>query len=317
MPDAAPASTPEVVISEFMDPEAVEWLAARRPLVNDPSLVDDRARLLALGAGVRALIVRNRTRVDAALLDSFPDLAAVGRLGVGLDNIELDACKARGVSVHPALGGNTDSVAEYVITATLMLRRGAFRSTGEVLAGDWPRTQLMGREVSGATLGLIGFGAIARAVAARASALGMEVVAHDPFLDADDPAWAEARRATSIDSVLEQADVISLHVPLTPDTRGLIDADAIGRMREHAILINTARGGIVAEDALAAALADGRLGGAALDVFADEPLQAGSPLARAPNLIATPHIAGITHESNVRIGRMTAEAVDRTLAGGA
>jgi len=218
------------------------------------------------------------------------------------------------VSVHPALGGNTVSVAEYVVTAALMLRRGAFRATDEVLAGGWPRTRLMGAEAAGATLGLIGFGAIARAVATRARALGMEVIAHDPFLDADDPAWTEALRAPGTDTLLERADVISLHVPLTEDTRGLIGTGALARMRAGAILINTARGGIVDEAALAAALREGRLGGAALDVFADEPLAAGNPLAGAPNLIATPHIAGVTRESNIRISRMTAEAVDRALS---
>ena len=296
-----------------MDTAAADWLAARHAVVNDPALVDDRARLLSLGHGVRGLIVRNRTRVDGELLAAFPELVAVGRLGVGLDNIDMEACRARGVAVFPAVGGNTVSVAEYVITAALMLRRGAFTASEEVLSGGWPRTRLMGSEVSGATMGLVGFGAIARAVAARARAVGMKIIAHDPFLDPDDPAWAEALRADRLEMLLERADVISLHVPLTGQTRGMIGAAALARMRAGATLINTARGGIVDEAALAAALTEGRLAGAALDVFADEPLPADTPLAGASNLIATPHIAGVTHESNVRISAMTAEAVDRAL----
>ena len=309
-----PEQPPEIIVSEFMDEAALRWLSARRPVLADPALVEDRARLLSLGAGVRGLILRNRTQVDTELLSAFPDLVAVGRLGVGLDNIDTEACRARGVAVFPAVGGNTVSVAEYVITAALTLRRGAFAASAEVLAGGWPRQRLMGAEISGAVMGLVGFGAIARAVDARARALGMEVIAHDPFLPIDDPAWAEALRAPSLDALLEKADVISLHIPLTDDTSGMIGAEALARMGAGAILINTARGGIVDEAALAAALAEGRIAGAALDVFAAEPLPPDSPLAAAPNLIATPHIAGVTQESNMRISRMTAEAVDDALA---
>lgn len=309
-----PEQPPEIIVSEFMDEAALRWLSARRPVLADPALVEDRARLLSLGGGVRGLILRNRTQVDTELLSAFPDLVAVGRLGVGLDNIDTEACRARGVAVFPAVGGNTVSVAEYVITAALTLRRGAFAASAEVLAGGWPRQRLMGAEISGAVMGLVGFGAIARAVDARARALGMEVIAHDPFLPIDDPAWAEALRAPSLDALLEKADVISLHIPLTDDTSGMIGAEALARMGAGAILINTARGGIVDEAALAAALAEGRIAGAALDVFAAEPLPPDSPLAAAPNLIATPHIAGVTQESNMRISRMTAEAVDDALA---
>jgi (S)-sulfolactate dehydrogenase len=157
----------EVVISEFMDREAVDWLAARHAVAYEPGLVDDRAGLLAAGGAARGIIVRNRTRVDAELLAAWPALAAVGRLGVGLDNIDVAACEARGIAVMPATGGNTVSVAEYVVAAVLMLRRGAYHATEAVLAGAWPRQRLMGGEVSGAVLGLVGYGAIARATAER------------------------------------------------------------------------------------------------------------------------------------------------------
>jgi (S)-sulfolactate dehydrogenase len=261
--------------------------------------------------------VRNRTRVDAELLAAWPALAAVGRLGVGLDNIDVPACEARGIAVMPATGGNTVSVAEYVVAAVLMLRRGAYHATEAVLAGAWPRQRLMGGEVAGAVLGLIGYGAIARATAERARALGMTIAAYDPFLAADDPAWSVTERHGTVEGLLAAADAVSLHVPLTDATRGLIDADRIAGMKDGAVLVNTARGGIVDEAALAEALKAGRLGGAALDVFEAEPLQAGSPLEGAPNLIATPHIAGVTRESNTRISWITVENVARALAGAA
>lgn len=298
-----------IVISEFMDEPAVAWLRRDFTVTYDPSLVDDPARLVKACGAARGLIVRNRTQVTAKLLANCPGLRAVGRLGVGLDNIDLDACKARDVAVFPATGGNTISVAEYVITAVLMLRRKAWLGTAEVLAGGWPRQRMMGLEVSGAVLGLVGFGAIAQAVAMRARALGMAIAAHDPFLPADHPAWEGVQTCASLDELLGVADALSLHVPLTDATRNLLDAGALARMKTEAVLINTARGDILDEAALAAALCEGRLAGAALDVFAQEPLPGGSPLQGAPNLVATPHIAGVTVESNTRISWITVEAV--------
>lgn len=303
-----------VVISEFMDEPAIDWLRARHDVTYDPTLVDDPAALRAACADAAGLIVRNRTQVDAALMDAAPGLRAIGRLGVGLDNIDTEGAKARGVAVFPATGGNVTSVAEYVITAIMVLRRGAWLGSAEVLSGAWPRQRMMGLEVAGATLGLVGFGAIAQATAERARALGMSIAAYDPFLPADAPAWQGIARFDDLDALIAHADALSLHVPLTDATRGLFGADRLARMKPGAVLINTARGHIVDESALADALRSGHLGGAAMDVFGSEPLGAGSPLADAPNLIATPHIAGVTVESNTRISWITARNVDGELA---
>jgi len=309
----------DIVITEFMDQAAVDGLATGYDVLYDTGLVDDPGALAAALADARALIVRNRTMVTRELLAAAPRLKAVGRLGVGLDNIDLEACRSRTVEVLPATGANDVAVAEYVIAAILILRRGAYAATGEVAAGDWPRQRLIGREASGATLGLVGFGGIARRVAARAAALGMEMVACDPNISADDPAWEEygVARLGDLDRLLEVADAVSLHVPLTDATRGLIDAGAVGRMKPGAILVNTARGGVVDEPALAAGLKSGRLGGAALDVFADEPLGPRNAFDGAPNLILTPHIAGVTEESNRRVSAVTAANVRRVLEAGA
>ena len=305
---------PDIVISEFMDEAAVGELSQRHSTFYDPLLVDRPDALAGQLATARALIVRNRTNVDGALLAAAPRLACVGRLGVGLDNIDVDACRQRGIAVFPATGANDLSVAEYVITAALLLLRRAWFATDAVVAGHWPRQQLIGREASGKTLGLIGFGSIGRETARRSAALGMSVVAFDPFVPQSDAAWKLARHV-EWDELLAKADVVSLHVPLTPETRRLIDAAALAAMKPGAILINAARGGIVEEAALADALASGRLSGAALDVFESEPLsaEAGARFAGLPNLILTPHIAGVTKESNIRVSRATAHSVLRHL----
>ena len=299
---------PEIVVTEFMDEAAVAELAAAHEVLYDAKLVDDPHRLAALLFDTRALIVRNRTQVRPDLLEHAPKLACVGRLGVGLDNIDVAACEARRIAVYPATGANDLSVAEYVVTTALMLLRGAYFATAEVVAGTWPRTRLMGREISGKVMGLIGFGAIARETAKRASALGMQIIASDPHLPADHPAWSTAERV-ALDDLLARADVVSLHVPLTAETRGLIGAAALARMKRDAVLINAARGGVVDEAALAAALKTRGVGGAALDVFDEEPLSAarGAVFAGCPNLILTPHIAGVTQESNVRVSSLIAQ----------
>jgi (S)-sulfolactate dehydrogenase len=305
----------DIVIAEFMDEAAVDGLARDYDTVYDAALVDQPDRLAEELAEARALVVRNRTQVSRDLLAGAPRLLCVGRLGVGLDNIDLDACRERGIEVMPATGANDVAVAEYVIAAVLMLRRGAYGASAEVAAGDWPRQRLIGREASGATLGLVGFGGIARKVAVRAAALGMELIAHDPGLGADDPAWEEfgVARIADLDDLLDDADAVSLHVPLTDATRGLIGPRAIGRMKAGAVLVNTSRGGVVDERALAKALKAGRLGGAALDVFEEEPLGPRNAFDPVPNLILTPHIAGVTVEANVRVSAMTAQQVRAAL----
>jgi (S)-sulfolactate dehydrogenase len=305
---------PDIVITEFMDDAAVSSLAADFDVHYDADLVDRPEAIATLAADARALIVRNRTRVTRELLQGAPALQCVGRLGVGLDNIDLDACRGRGIEVLPATGANDAAVAEYVITGALMLLRGAFLSSHRVAAGEWPRQQLSGREGGGKVLGLVGFGGIARQTARRAQALGLAVIAHDPYVPADDGAWGDwAERREHLDDVLAESDVVSLHVPLSDATRHLIDARALARMRDDAVLINAARGGVVDETALAAALRAGRLAGAMLDVFEQEPLAAGSPLTGIPNLVLTPHIAGVTRESNVRVSSVTARNVRAVL----
>jgi (S)-sulfolactate dehydrogenase len=304
----------EIVICEFMDQPAVDALAASYDVLYDPQLVEHPDELLLKVQTALALIVRNRTQVRGDLLDAAAHLEVIGRLGVGLDNIDTEVCRVRGIKVVRAEGANVISVTEYVIAGVLLLLRGAFLATSAVLAGEWPRTQLIGREVEGKTLGLVGFGAIAREVALRARALGLHVVAYDPFVGASDPVWKRLGvTPRTLAELLRSSDVVSLHVPLTDKTRKLLDAEAIRQMKRGAVLINSARGGVLDEPALVASLRAGHLAGAMLDVFENEPLSANSAFAGAPNLILTPHIAGVTEESNVRVSAIVAAAVRRAL----
>lgn len=312
------SSAMRIVISEFMDEPAVASLARRFDVRYDPTLVERRAELASSLADVDALIVRNRTQVDAGLIGHGPRLRVVGRLGVGLDNIDLAACAGRGIEVIPATGANALAVAEYVVCTVMLLLRGVYASTSEVAAGKWPRTALgEGRESAGKTLGVVGFGGIGRLVAQLAQGLGMKAIATDPAIAADAVVWRETGVAyRGLDDLLAEADAVTLHVPLTSGTRHLITAGRLARMKRGAVLVNTARGGIVDEAALAEALARGPLAGAAIDVFETEPLPAGSPLAGAPNLVLTPHVAGLTRESNARVSSLIAEKVAQALSGG-
>lgn len=220
------------------------------------------------------------------------------------------------MQVIPATGANALSVAEYVISSAMLLLRGAYQSTPAVAAGQWPRNALSnGREAAGKTLGLIGFGSIGQLTAKLARGLGMQVMAFDAMMAADHPAFvASGVKCVGLDALVASADVISLHVPLVESTRNLFDAQRIATMRRGAVLVNTARGGIVDEVALAAALKSGALGGAAIDVFAVEPVAASEHFANCPNLVLTPHIAGVSAESNERVSFMIAERVLEALA---
>lgn len=306
----------DIIISEFMDNTAVEGLAEDFDVLYDPGLVDRRDHLVSILATARALIVRNRTAVDVELLEAGRSLEVIGRLGVGLDNIDVSACASRHIEVRSAGGANADAVAEYVIAAVLLLVRGVFHVTDDVAGGTWPRTRLIGGEVAGRTLGLIGFGAVAQRVARRAIDLGMDVIANDPYLDPADEAWSAVRRV-ALGDVIGTADAVSVHVPLTESTRKMIGRDVLASMKPTAVLVNTSRGGVVDEQAVLDALVVGDLRGAVLDVFETEPITAevAGRFAGVPNLILTPHIAGITEESNARVGKTVATAVCDVLAG--
>ena len=285
-------------------------------MLYDPQLVGDAARLRAEAATADVLVVRNLTQVRGELLAALTRCKVVGRLGVGLDNIDVPACEARGIKVIPATGANALSVAEYVIASTMLLLRGAFASSAAVAAGQWPRAALgNGRETAGQVLGIIGFGSIGQTTARLARGLGMQVIAYDAMLAPDAPVFAQAGVCyAALDELIAGADAVTLHVPLVDSTRGLFNAERIARMKKGAVLVNTSRGHIVDLAAVAAALRDGRLGGAAIDVFDVEPLPATVSLQDCPNLVLTPHISGVSTQSNERVSFMVAEKVLESLS---
>jgi len=308
----------KIVVSEFMDSFAVESLRKHFDVLDDRALVDDPKRLFEAVHDADAIVIRNRTQINPALLERAPRLSVVGRLGVGLDNIDLRACEQRQVKIIPATGANALAVAEYVISTAMMLLRGAYLSSAEVASGDWPRPQLSnGREFAGSTLAVVGFGGIGQLVARLAIGLGVQVIAFDPQLAGDAEVWQlSGVRRVSFEEALAEADVLTLHVPLRDETRNLLGPVQIGSLKRHAVVINAARGGIIDEAALATAMREGRVGGAALDVFEEEPVRDGSMFTGLPNVILTPHIAGLTLQSNERVSTLIAARVTEALLQG-
>ena len=303
---------PSVLITEFMDQPAIDLLAQALDVQYAPELFADHAGLIKRITGHDALIVRNRTQVTAEVIKQASALKVVGRLGVGLDDIDLQACNEHNVYVAPATGANAVSVAEYVMGAIFTLYRPISDCFDAVTEGQWPRTQMIGHEIAGKTLGLVGMGEIAAELAKRASAFGMQIAYFDPYVSADSVPY---QHKTSLDDLLSCADCVSLHVPLTDQTRKLFDANRINCMKPGALLINSARGGVVDEAALVDALRSGHLGGAAIDVFDQEPLDKaqGQLFAGVDRLILTPHVAGVTLESNERVSLVTAMNVLKAL----
>ena len=262
-------------------------------------------------AGVEAVIA-GTAPFTAESMDRAPLLKIIARTGVGFDSVDVEAATARGIRVCITPGANRQSVAELVFTLMLAGARALPQDLEHVRAGRWP--QNTGRELRGATLGIVGLGSIGRAVATIASGFGMNVLAYDPYLDA---AFAAANdiAGVDLDTLLRESDFVSLHVFLDPSTRHLIDHRALSLMRPDAFLVNTSRGGIVDEAALLEAVQSGRLAGAGLDVFETEPLPLDSPLQNEPRIITSGHIAGATREARARSGEMAARSVIDALAG--
>lgn len=300
-----------VLVADPLDRAAVETLKAAGIEVTERSGLKG-AELVEALQDTQGIIVRGATKVTGDVLRGASSLRAVVRAGTGLDNVDLETARERGVMVSNTPAANAVSVAELVFGLALALERHLVDAAADMRRGHWEKTKYAGRELAGRTLGLLGFGRIGREVANRARAFGMEVIACDPLL----PTWPtgyEWALPVSLHEVLSAVDVLSLHLPLTEQTRRMIGAQELGIMRKGAILINAARGGVVDEAALHAALTEGRLRGAALDVFEREP-PGESPLLALPNVIATPHLGASTAEAQRRAGIEAAKIMIRALA---
>jgi D-3-phosphoglycerate dehydrogenase len=292
-----------IVVADKISPRGLELLRRAAWEVLTPAAKELPAAL----AGADALIVRSATKVTAELIEAAPTLRVVGRAGAGVDNIDVDACTRRGILVMNTPGSNAVSVAEHTFALLLALARAVPRLDAGIHAGRWEKGGALGSELRGKTLGLIGLGRVGFNVARRAQAFEMRVLAYDPYVRPE-VAREEDVEMVPLDDLLAHSDVISLHASLAPDTEKIINAATLAKMKRGAWLVNTARGELVDEAAVAEALRSGQLAGAALDVFAAEPPK-DSPLANLPNVVATPHIAGSTIEAQEEVGVLIAEQV--------
>jgi len=307
----------DILLSEHIEGPAINRLAAKYSVVCESLLWKEPARLRQQIAEARAIIVRNQTQLTADVLAAAPRLQVIGRNGVGLDNIDLEAANHAGIVVIAPLDANAVSVAELTFGLLLSLARRIPQAHQSTRSGGWERMRFMGVELDGKTLVVCGFGRIGRRVAMMARSFGMRIVVFDPYLPADSTALKEchATRANDLQASLSQADFVTVHSPLTPQTRHLFNEAAFNSMKRGAFLVNTSRGGVLDEAALLGALRGGHLGGAALDVREWEPPPSGSRLEELDNVILTPHIAAFTAEAQGRTIEAVAADVDAVLSG--
>jgi D-3-phosphoglycerate dehydrogenase len=302
----------KVVVAEEIAPSGIEALGKAAEVVVLAGA--PREELLAALGDADALVVRSATDVDAELLAAAPTLRVVGRAGIGVDNIDLSAATSRGVMVVNAPQANIISAAEHTFALLLAQARNVARGDASLRDGRWERSSLKGIELHGKTLGIIGLGRIGTLVARRAAAFGMHLLAYDPYVSPESARRLGAEMA-SLDEVLGAADFITVHLPKTRETAGLLGAEAFAKMKDGVRIVNASRGGIVDEAALVEAVASGKVGGAGLDVFDVEPLDPSSPLLTEPRIVLSPHLGASTTEAQDKAGTDVAAAVVAALSG--
>ncbi|MGK2960671.1 MAG: phosphoglycerate dehydrogenase [Gemmatimonadaceae bacterium] len=305
-----------VLVTDEIDPEGVALLRADKSLDVTELPTTPAAQLAGIIGEYDAFVGRSATRIDSALLDHAGRLRIIGRAGVGTDNIDIPKATALGIAIINAPAGNTVAVAELFFGALISLLRHLPRAANSMAGGRWDRSSLLGTELRGRTLGIIGLGRIGAEVATRARAFGMHVSAYDPYVTDERFELLRASRAASLQDLLSTSDVITLHTPLTSETTAMIGENELALLPAGAIVANMARGGIVAEGPLQEALASGRLGGAILDVFTQEPLPADSPLRSLPNVLLTPHLGASTSEGQRNVAVDVCAAVRDALLNG-
>jgi D-3-phosphoglycerate dehydrogenase len=301
-----------VLVAESLADEGLELLRGSHDVDVRTGLARDA--LLAALPGYDALLVRSQVQVDAEAIAAGRQLVVIGRAGVGVDNIDLAAATAAGITVVNAPTGNTIAAAEHTLALLFSLARRVAAADASMRRGEWKRSAFTGRELRGKTLGIIGLGKIGMAVADRARGMEMDVIGHDPFVTEEAAAHHGVRLAT-VAEILATADAVTVHVPLTRTTKGMIGAAELATMKPDALVVNVARGGVIDEAALAAALAAGTIAGAGVDVYSAEPPTPDNPLLAAPNTILTPHLGASTEEAQTRVAVEAVEQVLDVLAG--
>src|SRR4051794_17698532 len=308
--------TLRVLVTDEIDPEGLQLLQAQPELRVDEVPTLPKQELLARIGEYDAIVGRSATRISEEVLRAAKRLKVVGRAGVGVDNIALEAATALGIAVINAPAGNTVAVAELFFGVMIALLRHLPQATRSMRDGSWDRSQLLGSELKGRTLGIVGVGRIGSEIAARAQVFCMEVVGFDPYIADDRFRALRVRRAATLDALLEEADIVTVHTPLNEETKGLIGRREIALMRAGGIVANLARGGIVDDQALMAALESGHLRGAALDVYQSEPLAPDHPIRQVPNVVLTPHIGASTAEAQRNVAVDVCRAVRDALLHG-
>ena len=297
----------KILITEFINNNSLNNLRKNFEVHYDENLWSQTEKLINSIKDSEGLIIRNKTKVTKDLLDKANNLKFVGRLGVGLDNIDIDYCKNKKIYVQPATGMNADSVVEYVVSCSLSLIKKIPLLNNGTSKGEWPRTKIKSEEINGKNLGIIGYGYIGKKVSKYCSNLGLNIIAYDPYLE--DQTNDKYANFVELNKIYEVSDIISLHLPLTKETKNLINKVSFSKMKQKPIIINTSRGSIVNENELIDAYNNNLISGFALDVFENEPIEDSlyNQISKDMNCILTPHISGVTTQSNERVCDFIAE----------
>ena len=302
----------KILITEFINKNSLDDLNNNFEIKFDEKLWEKEEELLEIVKDYDGLIVRNKTQVNKKILSNAKNLKFIGRLGVGLDNIDTEFCKSKNIHVQPATGMNADSVAEYVISSSMSLIKKIPMFHNGTVNGNWPRTTIKSAEINGKCIGIVGFGTIGRKVADYSLKNGLNVLAYDPYIKKLDEN-KKNYKLSSLENVFKDADIISLHLPLTEETKNLINKSSFSKMQKQPIIINTSRGSVVNENDLIDAYDQNLISGFALDVFENEPIKKDlyERITSEMNCILTPHISGVTTESNIRVSNfIVKKAID-------
>ena len=302
----------KILITEFINKNSLDDLNNNFEIKFDEKLWEKEEELLEIIKDYDGLIVRNKTQVNKNILSNAKNLKFIGRLGVGLDNIDTEFCKSKNIHVQPATGMNADSVAEYVISSSMFLIKKIPMFHNGTVNGNWPRTTIKSAEINGKYIGIVGFGTIGRKVADYSFKNGLNVLAYDPYIKKLDDN-EKNYKLSSLENVFKDADIISLHLPLTEETKNLINKSSFSKMQKQPIIINTSRGSVVNENDLIDAYDQNLISGFALDVFENEPIKKDlyERITSEMNCILTPHISGVTTESNIRVSNfIVKKAID-------
>jgi D-3-phosphoglycerate dehydrogenase len=307
---------PKVLVADSISPKGVELLESGGQLLVEVRTGLKENELLAIVAEYSAIVVRSQTKITSRVIEAAKQLKAVGRAGVGVDNVDVDAATRRGVIVMNTPGGNTVSTAEHAFSLLVSIARNIPQADASMKAGKWDRKSFEGVELHGKTIGIFGMGRIGTEIARRVIAFGMRAIAYDPYLSPSRARSLQVELFEDLDQVLAQADFVTMHMPLTAETKHLINADRIAKMKRGARIVNCARGGLIDEKALFEALQSGQIAAAALDVYETEPPPADFALRELPNVVFTPHLGASTAEAQESVGIEIAEAIRSVLLEG-